>query len=215
MFPSPITPMDSCASLHAASVPAGEVVPITFRVANGPGRGLRVSLVPEPDSRLITGENPSIRRAGEDDSKLDQFSRPFMILRHEAADGRSTFVAVHEPYDVAPYLTSVERVPVQGGAIAVRVGIGERTDVIVIGAGTQVSLPADKEMKPVTFQGELGVLSIRGDAVEHAYASAQEVGRVGNTILHRLDRAAPRSAPLKWILWCWTVPAHLLPKLGM
>ena len=33
-----------------------------------------------------------------------------MMLRHHAANGRSTFVAVLEPFAAAPEITSVERV---------------------------------------------------------------------------------------------------------
>jgi hypothetical protein len=181
-------------NLQAVSVPAGDVVPITFAAPNGSGPGLRVSLLPEVSCRLITGENPSIRRAGEDDAKLEQFSRPFMILRHESADGRSTFVSVDEPYDKAPFLTSVERVAVPGGAIAVRVGIGERTDVIVIGAEAQLTLPAHKDKESVTFQGELGVISFRGDAVEYAYALGAGGWTCGE---YRLASTGPRSASLR------------------
>ena len=65
-------------------------------------------------------------------------------------------------------------------------------DVIVIGAGDQVTVPAGKE--PVTFQGELGVISLRSDAVEHAYALGEGGWTRGE---YHLASTASRSAPLR------------------
>lgn len=154
--------------LHAAYIPTRDALPITFRDARGHGPGLRVSILPEVGSQLITGVNPAIRPAGEDDAKLDQFTRPFMLLRREAKDSSSNFVSVLEPYSEAPFLTSVERIDLPGGAIAVRVGIGERTDIVVIGAKTEVTVPAGRHL--ATFRGDYGVISLRGEEVEHAFS---------------------------------------------
>ena len=154
--------------LEAASVPAGSAISLAFRLTGSSGPGLRATLFAEAGSRLITGENPSIRLAGEDDANLEKFARPFAVLRHEAPAGRSSFVSVLEPHAEAPFLTSVERVLAPGGAFALRVRLGERTDIIVIGAASPVGIPAGMEL--ATFQGEVGVLSLRGEAVEHAYA---------------------------------------------
>jgi hypothetical protein len=178
-------------SLRAGPAPAGSRLPVTFRLASGSGPGLRVTLFPEAGSRLVTGENPSIRPAGEDDAKLEQFMRPFLMLRHEAAGGRSAFVSVLEPYAEAPFLTSVERLPATGRALALRVRMGERTDVIVIGAGKPVTVPGGKAT--ATFQGEAGVLSLRGETVEHAYALGEGGWRRGE---FRLLSAGRQSAAL-------------------
>lgn len=105
-------------NLRAADAPAGEALPVEFS-------GLRVTLFPESGSRLILGENPSIRHAEEDDARLDQFERPFLLLRHDAANTRSTFVSVLEPHQGAPFVDSVERMD-----NGLRVKIGSRTDMI-------------------------------------------------------------------------------------
>jgi hypothetical protein len=155
-------------SLRAAPAPAGAALPVTFSPAAETGPRLRVTLFPGANSRLLLGENPSIRPAGEDDSKLDAFTRPFLALRREAAGGHSAFVSVLEPYATAPFLTSIERLPAPAATVVLRVQFGDRTDLIVLGASTPVSLPAGG--RETTFQGEVGVLSLRGERVEHAFA---------------------------------------------
>ena len=146
--------------LRASAASAGGPIPLEFR---GPS-SLRVTLWPEPGSRLVVGENPSIRRAGEDDAKLEDFQRPFALLRREAKGGRSVFVAVLEPHQGASFLKRIERIPAAGATLALRVEMEDRTDLIVYGAARPVNVG------DAGFQGEIGVLSLRGDAVEHAYA---------------------------------------------
>lgn len=178
--------------LHAASVPINEAIPISFRAASGDGPGLRVSVMPEDGSQLITGVNPAVRPAGEDDSKLDQFNRPFMLLRREAKDSTSNFISVIEPYEEAPFLTSVERMKLPDGALAVRVVIGDRTDIIVIGARTEVTIPVGRHA--ATFQGDYGVISLRGQAIEHAF-SLGEGGWTSEN--YHLASTGPCSVPLQ------------------
>ena len=43
-------------NLRSAPAPSGDVIPITFRAEGSSEPGLRVSLIPEPNSRIITGE---------------------------------------------------------------------------------------------------------------------------------------------------------------
>ncbi len=177
--------------LQVATLPTGNTASITFQGTNSSGPRLRVSMLPEVGSQLITGVNPSIRPAEEDDAKLEQFNRPFMVLRHQAADGQSTFVSVIEPYQETPVLTSVERFPLSDGAVGLRIAIGERTDIVVLDAQSQVSVPAGSQS--TTFQGDYGVMSLRGEAVEYAYA----VGRGGWTRgEYHLASTGPLSAPL-------------------
>lgn len=178
--------------LHAANVPANDAIPVTFHAASGHGPGLRVSILPEESSQLVTGVNPSIRLAGEDDAKLDQFNRPFLLLRREAKDRPSSFVSVIEPYQEGPYLTSVERINLADGAVAVRVVIGDRTDIIAIGARTGVTIPIGRHV--ATFQGDYGVISLRGEAIEHAF-SLGEGGWTSEN--YHLASAGPCSVPLQ------------------
>ncbi len=155
-------------NLRAADVPAGAPLAVRFASPDGAGPALRVTLLPEAGSQTIVGEDPSIRQAKEDDAKLDQFTRPFVALRHQAAGGKSVFGAVLEPYANAPFLTSVQRLAVPGATLALRIRRGARTDLVVVGAAQPVALPMDKGR--ATFSGAVGVLTLAGDQVEHAYA---------------------------------------------
>jgi hypothetical protein len=150
--------------LRSSAVPDGRPVDLRFQPAGGAGAALRVTLWPQAGSRLVLGENPSIRRASEDDAQLEKFQRPFAMLRHEAEDGRSTFAAVLEPHTGSPFLSRVERLPIAGATLALRVQIQDRTDLVVYSA------PRRAAVHDASFQGEIGVLSLRGGEVEHAYA---------------------------------------------
>lgn len=173
-------------NLKSAPAPAGAAVHAEFR--SGPT--LQVHLLPEPNSQLVLGENPSVSPAGEDDAQLDKHLRPFLMLRHEARDGRSAFAAVMEPYAQAPMIRSVERLDVPGAALALRVRLGDRDDLVVIGAGEAVRL--EPGSNPATFQGSVGVLSRRGAEVEHAYA----LGGSWTRGAFKLEAKGPQHLPL-------------------
>ncbi|HWQ55263.1 MAG TPA: heparinase II/III family protein [Bryobacteraceae bacterium] len=115
-------------NLRAAAAPSGVPLCVTLRSAGGGGLG--VILLPEEGSRLVLGEGPAVRGAKEDDARLDDFSRPFMMLRHDAAKGRSTFVAVLEPFASAPEITSVQRVKAPEGTVSLRIVAGGRTELV-------------------------------------------------------------------------------------
>lgn len=154
--------------LRQAAVPAETALPVTFTTSGESPRSLRVTLFPEAESRLVLGRDPSIRQAQEDDAKLDSFQRPFLMLRHESPQQSSKFAAVLEPYAQAPFLKSIERLALPQAALALRIRTAERTDIVVLGAEKPVEIAA--EGHKITFQGEAGVLSLRGEEVEHTYA---------------------------------------------
>jgi hypothetical protein len=134
--------------LRASAVPAETPLHVTFRAARRSGACLRVTLWPQPASRLVVGENPSIRKAEEDDAKLEDFQRPFVMLRRQAEDGRSTFAAVLEPHTATPFLGRMERLSIPGATLALRVQIEDRTDLIVYGAARPgVALILDIDLK--------------------------------------------------------------------
>ena len=150
--------------LRTSAALAGGQLHLRFRAASASNAGIRVTLWPERASRLVLGENPSIRGAAEDDAKLEKFQRPFAMLRHIAEDGRSTFVAVLEPHSGSPFLSRIERVPTPGATLVLRVQTGDRTDLIVYSA------PQSVNIGDASYRGDIGVLSLRGGKVEHAYA---------------------------------------------
>lgn len=205
---SPTTRTGFCA--NCTPPPSIAAIPISFRAASGEGPGLRVSILPEDGSQLITGMNPAIRPAGEDDHELDQFNRPFMLLRREAKDRPSNFVSVIEPHQEKPFLTSIERsIRLSDGAIAVRVAIGDRTDIIVIGAQAGVAIPAGRHA--VTFRGDYGVMSLRGAAVEYAFSLGEGMDESSITLI-RPARVVCRFKQLKRVCWSWPPPVCQFPK---
>ncbi len=67
--------------------------------------GLRTHNFPPEGSEIFTFSSPSVRLAGENDNKLDDFMRMGLMQRHTG--GKSSFVTVHEPFNEKPWLESV------------------------------------------------------------------------------------------------------------
>ena len=105
--------------LRAGAAPAG--VPLQVTLRSGGRGGLRAILLPEEGSRLVVGDDPAVRGAKEDDARLDACTRPFLMLRRQAAGGRSVFVAVLEPFESEPSITAVERVDAPAGTVSLRI----------------------------------------------------------------------------------------------
>lgn len=199
-------------NLKVASVPAGVEVPITFRPMQGPGPALRVTWMAEPGSRLFLGENPSIRHSDEDDSQVEKGTRPFALLRHEPANGRSTFATVIEPYATVPFLTAIDRLTLAGGTVALRIRIGDRTDLVVYGADEPLTISTGGPH--AIFQGKVGVLSLRDDELESAYALGRGGWSFGDVTLRS---GGPESLPLRGVEGDRLLlegDSHELPRAG-
>ncbi|MFN0052685.1 MAG: heparinase II/III family protein [Planctomycetales bacterium] len=181
-------------NMQSAALIGGAPVSIDWQSPDGTPAGLRVTLLPEDDSQLVVGENPSIRLAREDDTQLDRHQRPFMMLRHRATAGRSMYVSILESFGNQPFISSAKRMDLGDGAVGLLVSIGDRTDVIVIGAATEVSVAARSgDADRACFQGHVGVLSLRGGTLEHAYSLGDGGWHIGN---FELSSRAPKRAPL-------------------
>jgi hypothetical protein len=158
--------------LSMAELPTATATRINFAgtSAESPGSttGLGVWLLPESNSQLIVGRNPSIRRAAEDDARLLDFHRPFAALRHQATEGKSAFVTVIEPFEKQPVIESVRKHQLANGALAVEVKTSQRTDCIVLNAQSPVALPITAPA--ATYQGEIGVLMLEGAQPHTSYA---------------------------------------------
>lgn len=70
------------------------------------GTGLRTHILSQPGTQVFRFSSPSIRLAGEDENKLDNFQRNGLMQRHSG--GASTFIAVHEPFRKEPWIESVQ-----------------------------------------------------------------------------------------------------------
>jgi Zn ribbon nucleic-acid-binding protein len=102
----------------------------TFK-ANDGGPVLQAHLLLQPGDQWVTGENMSIRRAQEDDAKLPDFQRQFMMLRRGGGD--SQFVSVIQVADGEAPIKAVRAVTVAGArqAIEVELASGERDLILV------------------------------------------------------------------------------------
>jgi len=76
--------------------------------------GLRSHILSQPGTEVFRFRSPSIRRANEDDNKLDNYMSNGIMQRHSG--GASTFIAVHEPFRDDPWIESVK---MEGKAIVV------------------------------------------------------------------------------------------------
>ncbi|MSS71338.1 MAG: hypothetical protein EXS64_07595 [Candidatus Latescibacteria bacterium] len=126
---------------------------------------VRVHGIPEPETELLFGAAPSIRRAEEDDGKVDDFTMPMLIARRAGKGLESTYLTVLEPFDGHPFIDKVESLPLEGGApgdAALRVVCGDRTDYLVF------SETGDRTVKAgdLVLQGRLGFVRERGGKVE-------------------------------------------------
>jgi hypothetical protein len=74
-------------------------------------KGLKTHLVEQGNAELYLGKAPSIRKAEENDGKLDEFLFPVAIVRRAGDKPLSSeFVAVHDPFDASPNILKVSRV---------------------------------------------------------------------------------------------------------
>ncbi|MCC6511013.1 MAG: heparinase II/III family protein, partial [Pirellulaceae bacterium] len=163
--------------LRTAQLPKFVPVPISFRVADAPS--VNVWLIPQSEQQLVLGENPSIRQALENDAELEKHHRPFMMVRSKVADsGSSRFVALLEPAGKETKIRRIEQVPDAGGATLLRIELIDRVDWVVIQAQQPVEIKTtgltDAPSNPtVTFQGDVGVLSMLGQTINRALVFGQ------------------------------------------
>ncbi|QDT56978.1 Heparinase II/III-like protein [Caulifigura coniformis] len=178
--------------LQSGLVDPGRPPVVEFRVGDQPT--VRVTLLAEPGSELVVGENPAIRGADEDDAQLGKFSRPFMMLRHGAMGGASRFVAVLEPTAGPGMIKSVRRFEPRPGVLVLDVEAGSTRQVIVIGAPVETeimtgAIPAGR----VTFRGDVGVLTADEKGMAFAYSLGEGGWNIEN---RRIESPAPEKGLL-------------------
>ena len=99
--------------------------------------GVRTHLPNLSKSEVFLGEAPSLRRAKENDTLMDEVLMPIFLARREgAAPLSSRFIAVHEPHGEAGFIDAVSLVPVAGkpDAIALEIRHKGQTDHVVVPA---------------------------------------------------------------------------------
>ncbi len=155
-------------NLQFSKLESNRPIPLTWIRSTDRLPYLRTWLIPQSNSELVVGENPSIRQAEEDDARLGDFNRPFVLVRNEAIDSRSRFVSVLEPFRDEFFVSVVEPIEGNSEAVVLQVQRGRQSDWIVLDASKPVSFLVGS--KQATFQGEVGVMTLQDDAIVHSYA---------------------------------------------
>lgn len=133
---------------------------------------LRVWMWGDDQSQLVLGKNPSVRLAHEDDAKLDQHWRPFLMVRRTANGSRSGFLTLLEPQVGAPLIRNARRLDEGRGPVVLEVVLEDRVDYLVLATTNDAPSEAVDVASDVAaqFRGEIGCLSVRQGAVQYAYA---------------------------------------------
>ncbi len=120
----------------------------------------------ETETELFLGVAPSIRRADENDAKLDHTTMPILVARREGENLSSAFVSILEPYRDKPFIASAERLQNAGQGIAIKVTHGDITDFILVGFESNgMSCVQVGDMK---LRGRIGCVRMRDGKVETA-----------------------------------------------
>jgi hypothetical protein len=114
---------------------------------------LRAHLLLREGDELVTGENPSIRNAKEDDRNLDEHMRPFAMVR--STGGASDFVSVVEAVAGEARIQQVRTLPLPGAATALEIAMAGRTDLVLLGAR---EIQAQWQSRELTADAELVIL---------------------------------------------------------
>src|SRR5690606_5385217 len=69
--------------------------------------GLRTHNLSQAGTQVFRFRSPSIRPAGEDNNKLDDYMHGGIMLRSSGKP--STFLAIHEPFRNEPWIESVQQ----------------------------------------------------------------------------------------------------------
>ena len=96
-------------SLRAAA--SDDTVSATYRFTSEPGPMCTTTVLGQRGTEYVLGEAPSIRRAGEDDQKLEQFMRPVLVARRQGAGLESVFIAVHRGWQGEDFVKRVTALP--------------------------------------------------------------------------------------------------------
>ena len=102
--------------------------------------GLRTYNLLNTSNEVFRFKSPSVRPANEDDNKLDSYMRLGYMQRHSG--GKSSFIALHEPFKLEPWIESVKT---EGDSYLVKYklnGLMIEDRIRVIGDQTEVASSA-------------------------------------------------------------------------
>ena len=137
-----------------------------FTSEASPKGRVRIHGLVEPATEVLLARAPSLRRARSDDALVDGFTMPILIERREGNDLSSAFVSVLEPMAAAPFLRSVERLPLDNderGDVALKVVWDGGVDSLLIAhdqAGSSL------RCGDLVMQGRIGFVRERAGTIE-------------------------------------------------
>jgi hypothetical protein len=129
-----------------------------------PAGAVRVHGLTDAKGVLYLADVPSLRRAEEDDARVDDFTMPALVNRIEGSGLATSFVTVLEPYAREPFLTSASRLPLdEGGAgsVALRIEHAEGTDLLLLAPGNGGTVRSGN----ASMTGRIGLIRERNGRV--------------------------------------------------
>ncbi|MDA0746747.1 MAG: heparinase II/III family protein, partial [bacterium] len=138
---------------------------VLFRLKDG-SAGVRSHLADVSGAQVFLGDSPSLRRSEENETLLDKYRMPVVVVRREGEPPlESRFTAVHEPFGDTRFIEAVSVVPVPGeeGAVSISVRHHGVTDHILHRVGPVSGAVVVGDMQ---LQGEVGFVRERDGAVE-------------------------------------------------
>jgi hypothetical protein len=154
----------------------------TFNSQGEPSGSVRIHSLTNTDGTLFSAVAPSIRRADEDDTKLDGITMPVLIHRREGEDLRSLFASILEPTQSNSVIDQAERLALSTGTdqdIALKITTGSITDYVL----SSTDVDTVHEVEGITFQGRLGFIRERDGEIEHMFLVGGTQLKKGNLTL--------------------------------
>jgi hypothetical protein len=134
---------------------------VEFTSRKGKKAGLRGTVLGAPGTEVFLGQAPSVRRAREDESLLEKYRMPVVVVRRRAAEGAplsSVFIAVHEPFSEAPFISKIEPLDLGNGNLCVAITHSGGTDYIMLGADRASALSSNVHGHALRFRGRFGLV---------------------------------------------------------
>ncbi len=133
-------------------------VDMTYK--GNPSVGTRIHFLAQPEATLYLGQTPALRNAGHyQDDEVYNWWMPHLIARRKNDNyTKSTFIAVYDLYQDGPKITSINRIPVRGDGLALKIALGVREDVLLFAPEGPTILSAGS----ITMDGIMGLFVSEG-----------------------------------------------------
>lgn len=133
----------------------------TFRYRDEPGKGLRTWIMPDGYSTVSKAESWSIRNTAEDQSKLNDYKRPSVIITREGPASR--FAAVHVPFDGNSTVRSVQVIHRDAGSVGLKILHEDGTTDYLIYRDEEGKTSFNLGGETVTFDGRIAFARFAAD----------------------------------------------------